>query len=92
MNTPPPGQPACEGADPLLFEFDLFYDQAMQICETCPVRAWCLRQVDPARHTYYEGVAGGYPWQNGYPNLRYTQGKSETLDPILSSYLSTRKK
>lgn len=84
MHTPPPDHPACVGEDPQLFEFNLFFAAAIDICSTCPVRAWCLRQVDPARHTVYEGVTGGYAWKNGYPQ----QGNPN--DPILAAYVSSR--
>lgn len=80
--------PACHGEDPQLFEFDLFYPQALKICATCPVRDWCLREVDPIRHNYFEGVSGGYAWKNGYPNAKHF----DPDDHVLVAYLSTRRR
>ena len=86
MSTPPPDMPACAGADPQLFEMDLFYAQALEYCARCPVRAWCLRQVDPIRNSLWAGVAGGYPWNNGFPNAAYINAQ----DHVLIAYLNTR--
>lgn len=62
----------------------MFYEAGLNICRTCPVRAWCLRQVDPARYTAYEGVTGGYVWKHGLPEL------PDPLDHTLTAYLATR--
>lgn len=85
MNIPPPDHPACVGEDPQLFEFDLFFDAGLGICQTCPVRSWCLRQVDPIRHNYFDGVAGGYIWKDGLAR------NPDPNDPIIVAYLGTRK-
>lgn len=84
---PPPDRPACVGKDPEIFEFDLFYPEAVSICSTCPVRAWCLRYMDPIRNRAFSGVAGGYPWHDGYPNARYI----DENDQVLVAYLATRR-
>lgn len=85
---PPPDRPACAGADPQLFEFDLLYSEAVTYCDRCPVRAWCLRHMDPIRNRHFSGVAGGYPWHDGYPHARYINEH----DPVLIAYLSTRRR
>lgn len=87
MTTPPPDRPACSNADPQLFEFDLFYQQGIAVCGKCPVRAWCLREVDPIRYRFFEGVAGGHVWRDGYV---IPQDEKTGKDPILLTYLNTR--
>jgi hypothetical protein len=82
MDYNPPAPPACEGKDPEMFDHPEFPLPALKVCGTCDVRAWCLRQVDPARH-YYDGIVGGHVWQDGKPQGTF----SELEDPTLKFYL-----
>lgn len=79
--------PACAGKDPQLFEFDMFYSEAVAICSSCPVRAWCLREVDPIRYKEFEGVAGGHAWKNGYALPQHSNALNDT---VLHMYIDTR--
>lgn len=64
LTKPAPQQPECQGANPLFFEVQDWYQYGLEYCDRCPVQAWCLELVDPAAH-YFDGVAGGLIWQNG---------------------------
>jgi hypothetical protein len=80
----PPAEPNCANADPIMFDDKLFYGMALAYCETCPVRAWCLSWVDPARN-WYDGVVGGHVWQNGEPQPQYKRTGNDT---VLQVYLA----
>jgi hypothetical protein len=62
----PPAKPACEGADPTVFDQTHFQNTSLGLgmCERCPVRAWCLETVDPANGNF-DGIAGGHVWVDG---------------------------
>lgn len=86
MATPqPPGDPACVGTDPYVFDNEWTYGMALGICKPCPVKAWCLQTVDPAKN-YYDGVVGGHVWKEGVAVHRF----SDTTEPILRLYLDSR--
>lgn len=84
--TPPPAQPLCVDEEPSLFDVEFTYGMALAICQNCPVREWCLNQVDPAR-SYYDGVAGGVVWREGIPNPKWTDVRR---DVTLIDYLARR--
>lgn len=81
MTYDPPATPACEGKDPEMFDHPEFPLPALKICRTCDVRAWCLRQVNPAAH-FYDGIVGGHAWKDGKPLGEF----SNLEDPILKMY------
>lgn len=83
--TPPPGKPACQGADPVAFDQTEYQNTSMglQICAECPVRAWCLETVDPAK-SFFDGIAGGHVWVGG------TIKWSIPGDEIARNYLERR--
>lgn len=84
----PPETPACQDTNPDYFDMDFMYPAALAICEPCPVKLWCLRQVDPAR-SYFDGVAGGHVWYEGKVQGKLTD---PTTDPLLNIYLDERKR
>lgn len=84
MRNDPPAKPACVGKNPELFDWPEFAYAAIEICNECPVQAWCLREVDPAR-SYFDGVAGGHQWRDGQVLNRYSDPRNDT---ILQIYLS----
>lgn len=83
--TPPPGKPACQGADPVAFDQTEYQNTSLGlgICATCPVRAWCLETVDPAK-SFFDGIAGGHVWIGG------TIKWSIPDDEIARNYLERR--
>ena len=83
----PPATPACEGQDPWFFEDPFAHQYALDICALCPVRLWCLNQVDPAR-MYFDGVAGGHVWKDGELVRSWLPDKP---DPVLVTYLTTNR-
>lgn len=85
MTPEPPATPRCQGEDPYIFDNEWTYGMALGMCEECPVRLWCLRQVDPAR-SYFDGVAGGHVWKEGRPQDRMTNPRQ---DEVLITYLAT---
>ena len=72
----------CRGLDPRIFDWPAFNTEALQICDTCTVRAWCLDQVRPAQ-SFYDGVAGGHTWSNGALVCK----SCIKTDPILIRYI-----
>jgi hypothetical protein len=82
MSTPP-----CRGMNPQIFEWPVFNTEALQVCDTCTVRAWCLEQVKPAQ-SYFDGVAGGHTWRDG--ELKCTSCLK--TDDILINYMSRQPK
>lgn len=82
MNKDPMELASCRGKDPQLFDTFLNPLPALRICDTCPVRSWCLATVDPAR-SYYDGVAGGHTWREGMLKC----SSCVKTDPILINYL-----
>ena len=81
----PPAQPACEGADPVVFDQTDWQNTTLglSICERCPVRAWCLETVDPAQGNF-DGIAGGHIWVDG--KIKW----SIPGDEIATNYLERR--
>jgi hypothetical protein len=81
----PPAPPACEGADPTIFDQTDWQNTniGISICERCPVRAWCLETVDPARGNF-DGIAGGHVWIDG--KIKW----SIPGDEIATNYLERR--
>lgn len=78
---------ACEGMDPVIFDWPTSPDLALATCTGCPVRDLCLQQVDPAGSSY-DGIAGGYVWTNGY--ARPTRNRhAPAVDPALDHYLNS---
>lgn len=71
---------ACRNLSPHYFEDAAWRDYALKVCDGCPVRLECLEYVHPAVNEY-DGVVGGYVWENGQP--RYIAGRS---DQILLKY------
>ena len=59
----PVDTPACEGHDPRVFTTVTYIAAALEVCEPCTVKGWCLDQVRP--HEGFDGVAGGVAWSNG---------------------------
>lgn len=82
----PPEPPACKPEEADLFDNEWLYDQALAICAPCPVKAWCLRQVDPVPG-FYDGVAGGHVWKDGQVVHKWT----DTQEPIVQVYLASRR-
>lgn len=87
MSRPDPRhRPACQGIDNTKIFFEpRLYTEALRVCDTCTVRAWCLDMVDPSR-AYFDGVAGGHTWHDGDLKCKTC---IET-DDILANYLSKR--
>lgn len=83
--TRPPAKPSCEGADPTIFDQTDWQSTGigLSICETCPVRAWCLETVDPAKGNF-DGIAGGHVWIDG--RIKW----AIPADPIATNYLERR--
>lgn len=81
----PPAPPACEGTDPTIFDQTDWQNTnlGISICERCPVRAWCLETVDPARGNF-DGIAGGHVWVDG--KIKW----SIPGDTIATNYLERR--
>lgn len=77
----------CRNSDPELFENEWLYDQALALCQTCPVRLWCLQRVDPIRG-FFDGVAGGFIWVDGKVKSDH---RTNPKDPALMTYLKTRR-
>jgi len=77
-------EPACANAWPPLFDLPEWNSTALQICDQCPVRFWCLNHVDPAR-SYFDGVAGGHTWHEGRLKCR----SCLQTDPILIHYMDS---
>lgn len=75
----------CVGHDPRLFDDPQYATAALQICDTCTVRDWCLNLVDPAR-SYFDGVAGGHTWKEG----RLLCKSCLDTDRVLIVYMATR--
>jgi len=73
---------ACTSADPYIFGVPDEPAAALTYCGECPVRAWCLRQVQPAI-SHFDGVAGGHAWARG----EHVSGDRD--DPILHDYLQS---
>lgn len=71
----------------MIFEIPEFAPIAIDICNDCQVRAWCLKQVEPAKN-FYDGVVGGHEWRDGHVQYRHTDPVS---DPIVQLYLGTRR-
>lgn len=88
MRQDPPAPPACDGVDPVIFDYPSTPHGGLALCSICEVRSWCLREVDPARH-FFDGVAGGHVWTNGKPNPHLTDLEG---DEVLQLYLATRPK
>jgi hypothetical protein len=80
-----PAKPACEGADPVAFDQTEYQNTShgLNICANCPVRAWCLDQVDPAQ-SFFDGIAGGHVWIGG--KIKWTIPNDE----IARNYLERR--
>jgi hypothetical protein len=74
---------ACSEVTPYVFEDPDNPKTALAYCAVCPVRAWCLRQVQPAS-SYFDGIAGGHVWKEG----QHRGG--DRKDPILRDYLRAR--
>lgn len=85
--TDPPEDPNCKPEQAHLFDYEIYYSAALAICETCPVKDWCLQVVDPALN-FYDGVVGGVAWKEGKPLARWT---NITRDGTLISYLAQRR-
>lgn len=81
----PPAKPACEGADPTIFDQTDYKNTSigLRICERCPVRAWCLETVNPAQGNF-DGIAGGHVWLDG--KIKW----AIPADPIATNYLERR--
>lgn len=79
LTKPAPQQPECQGANPLFFEVQDWYQYGLEYCDRCPVQAWCLDTVNPADH-YYDGVVGGLIWQNGRIIKRDTDPTRAQMD------------
>lgn len=58
---------ACAEQDPALFEATTYpaARKALAWCAVCPATEDCLTIVRPQR-TWFDGVAGGIVWRNGY--------------------------
>lgn len=82
--TQAPDTPACEGEKPALFDDWQNPERAIAICETCPVREWCLELLDPVR-THFEGIAGGHAWAGGQHRA------GNVFDETLENYLEETK-
>lgn len=82
----PTSQPACDGADPTMFDDPTKYTMGLVYCLTCPVKAWCLFTVDPAR-SVYDGVVGGYIWAKGNLSKTMNDTIDRDADPNLDIYL-----
>ena len=58
---------ACKNANPILFdqvEHNGLADEALKLCESCPVSIQCFAIVDP-HNSYFDGVCAGLVWRNG---------------------------
>lgn len=62
------------GMNPAWWDYEEFELEALKVCDACPIRLECLKWVDPA-NSYFDGVAGGYSWQNGKP--KYFPGRED---------------
>lgn len=58
---------ACAGEDPALFDYYVFPEarEALRICGNCRFVEECLTWVRPNK-SFYDGVAAGIVWRNGY--------------------------
>lgn len=72
---------ACGDADPEWFDMYEAPTIALNYCKECPMRRWCLEQVNPARMGY-DGIAGGHVFKDGRVITRW----SNINDPILKLY------
>lgn len=88
MSNEPEHKPNCEGMDPLIFDIPEFAPTAIDACNDCKVRAWCLKQVDPAKN-YYDGVAGGHQWLDGRILHRWSDPDK---DQIVQLYLGSKRR
>lgn len=79
--TPPPDDPACLGRPPEWFDHWEEPELAMSVCESCPVRQWCLNTVDPLR-SHFDGIAGGHAWHEG------EHRGGDLFDPELQLYIA----
>ena len=71
---------ACIDVEPLVFDN---YDEpktALKYCAVCPVRDWCLKQVEPIE-SMFDGIAGGHVWKDG------THRQGNLKDPVLRDYV-----
>ena len=61
------GDGACAGQDPAMFDATTFpaARKALAWCSICPITEECLAIIRPQR-TWFDGVAGGIVWRNGY--------------------------
>jgi len=60
-------QASCSGEDPVLFDHYVFPEarEALRICGNCLFVQECLTWVRPNK-SFYDGVAAGIVWRNGY--------------------------
>lgn len=71
---------ACAETEPLVFYNYSKPKTALEYCARCPVRDWCLKQVDPI-DSMFDGIAGGHVWRDG------THREGDLKDPVLSEYV-----
>lgn len=57
----------CVSSDPVLWNAKTYpeADPALKICATCTKATACIEFVRPSK-SYFDGVAGGVVWRNGY--------------------------
>lgn len=73
---------ACAEVEPLVFDNYQKPKHALKYCAVCPVRGWCLRQVDPIE-SFFDGIAGGHVWRDG------VHREGSLKDPVLREYVSS---
>ena len=58
---------ACVSSDPRMFNAKTYpeAEPALEVCATCSKVATCIEMVRPSK-SFYDGVAGGVVWRNGY--------------------------
>jgi hypothetical protein len=74
---------ACIGHDPALFDITEYPRAlaALAVCGTCTIKVQCLAVVRPGP-SWFDGVAGGIVWRNGYQVRRdnTSRGRARMVD------------